>query len=672
MPTGPIVFAGPPRTIVASGVGDDQVTRIFISGQRGPNAFHHASAGILLAALAAAVPAYAEDGSLLPEIIIGSSFEETASDRVGSAVTVVTGEEIAAEGVVTAADAIRALPGLAVSQAGPGGSLTQVRIRGAEANQTLVLIDGIEANRPGDGEYDFGGLLAADIERIEVIRGPQSGIYGSNAHAGVVNIVTWSGRGAPRVRAIAEAGTMGSAAGHVSAGGQQGPWYGALSVTGFTSRGYNIARTGSEKDGADNLTITAKGGFDVSDNFGIAANIRYIDKRTDLDDQPFDYVIDSAGFSGQSEFHGRLVANGSLLDGKWSHEGGIIYSDIESEGFTPSYLDSGTREDRFDAFYKTTLRHDTPDLLGAHHALTGYVRHRTESFRNTQSTANAAQLARKERETLSFAAEYQVDLLDRIAISAALRHDINDSFEDATTYRLASSYRLDEHAARLHASVGTAVTNPTMIEQFGFNPATFLGNPNLTPESSFGWDIGIEKSFSDGAFVVDLTYFESTLEDEITNDFSGFPVVTVTNASAKSHRRGVEISALWRPADWLDLSAAYTYVDSTDGNGAVELRRPRHSGRVDATARFHEDRATVTLSAIFNADMRDQDFSTFQTITLEDYVLVNARAAYRFSDHAEAFVRVENLLDQHYEEVWSYEAQGIAAYAGISMKLGGE
>ena len=621
-----------------------------------------------------ASPVLAEQTTLLPEVIIGSSFEETRSDRVGSAVSVLTGEQISNQGVVTAADALRSLPGVSVSQSGQAGSLTQIRLRGAEANQTLVLIDGIEANRPGDGEYDFGGLLAADIERIEVIRGPQSGIYGSNAHAGVINIVTYSGRGAPRLKATVEAGTPASAAGHLIAGGQQGAFYGAVAVTGFTTEGYNPARTGNEKDGAGNVTLSAKGGIDISENFGIAANLRYVDRRTETDGQPVDFLIDRPNKADQEEFHGRLVATGNLFDGRWTHEGGLVYSDFRAESVDADFGNTGTAEDRFDIFYKTTIHHDTPDFFGAQHSLTGYVRHRTETYHHTNFTTfvTPAQLAEKEREMLSFALEYQVNLLEYLSLSAALRHDINDDFDDATTFRLAGSWRFAQHDARLHASVGTAVTNPTMIEQFGYDPTNFVGNPNLTPESSTGWDVGIEKSFANGAMVIDVTYFESTLEDEIVNDFSGFPVVTVDNATGKSHRRGVEVSGVWTPLSWLDLSATYTYLDSTDANGDQEVRRPRHSGRIDATARFHDDRARVTLSSIFNADTTDNDFSTFAVTSLQDYVLVNAKASYKLSDHAEAFVRVENLLDQKYEEVWSYQAAGISAYAGLTVKLGGE
>ncbi|MGE0231453.1 MAG: TonB-dependent receptor plug domain-containing protein [Flavobacteriaceae bacterium] len=627
---------------------------------------------------------------LLPPLIISSDQVPVPSGAAGSAVTVIGEEEIEDSKAVTLVDVLRGQPGLALSQSGTRGSLTEIRMRGSEANHVLVIVDGIEANRPGEGGFDFSSLLAADIERVEILRGPQSGIYGANAMGGVIMIVTKSGRGLEgyegHVRA--EVGTRQSGAGGFSFRAGRGPAWGSLSVSGLTTEGDNISRAGNENDGARDVSVNAKGGVEISPAFEIDGILRYIDRRVESDPQDFNCFaydiffnctapsptyglgVDGFDFGETEDLSGRATARYKALDGRWIHEFTGSFNHIDTLFQPQGGAYSSAEERRQVASYKTAYNFVTGN--GAvDHTLTGLIEWQHETFRQTQATATPGQRALKVRDTASAAAEYLVRF-GNISLTGALRFDENDRFEDATTWRVTGAYEMPDLDARLHASVGTAVTNPTFYELFGFFPGSFVGNAALRPESSTGFDIGIEKSFLNGDFVVDVTYFQQDLEDEIVTVFG--VVSTAANLSGDSQRSGVEVSTKWTPLAWLDLTAAYTYLDSTQPGPAREVRRPRHSGRVDATARFAQDRGRVTLGAQWSADMIDTQFlANFpfsRVAALDDFVSVNAAVSYLVRPDLELYARVENLFDTRYEEVFSYQAPGVTAYAGLVWRFG--
>lgn len=634
-----------------------------------------------------ALPASAD---LLPEIIVSSDHVPVPAKASGSAVTVIEQEEIEDSKAVTVVDLLRGQPGIALSQNGTRGTLTEIRMRGSEANHALVFVDGIQINRPGEGGFDFSGLLAQDIERIEILRGPQSGIYGANAMGGVISIVTKSGRGLEgyegNVRA--EIGTRGSAAGGFTFRAGKGPAWGSLSVSGLTTDGDNIARFGNENDGDREVGIIAKGGFEISPAFEIDGVLRYVDRHVESDPQDsvclvfdafynclvpsptYGLTVDGRDFSEMEDLSGRITARLKTLDGRWTHDLTAAFNSIDTRFQPEGGNDSRAEERRQTYTYKTAYNFQTGG--GAvDHTLTGLLEWRHETFRQTQATATPDQRTLKVRETASAAAEYLVSF-GNVSLTGALRHDDNDRFADATTWRVTGALDMPGIDARLHGSVGTAVTSPTFYELYGFFPNTFVGNPALKPESSTGFDIGIEKTFLDGDFVVDVTYFQADLKDEIVTVF-GIPTSTAANLTTESQRKGVEISAKWRPLAWLDISAAYTFLQATQPP-TREVRRPRHTGRVDATARFAEDRGRVTLSAQWSADTLDTQFLPnapySRPVHLDDFVVVNAAVSYLVRPDVEVYARVENLFDTKYEEVYAYQASGITAYAGVVWRFG--
>jgi vitamin B12 transporter len=220
--------------------------------------------GLAAGALIAAFGSTAGAQTVLPELtVVSPSLVPIEASKTGSSVTAMTGDEARASGFSQLSDVMRTFPGMHVNQSGARGSLTQFRVRGAEANHLLVMIDGVPANAVGDGEYNFADIPLDDIERIELLRGPQSGLYGANAQSGVLTIVTKSGRGQkPEFNARVEGGTQRSAEGSASARGSAGPVYGSLTTSYATTNGFNIARDGSEPDGAKRFAITGKGGID--------------------------------------------------------------------------------------------------------------------------------------------------------------------------------------------------------------------------------------------------------------------------------------------------------------------------------------------------------------------------------------------------------------------------
>lgn len=623
----------------------------------------------------------------LPHVVISANQFPLASDRVGSAVTVLLGDELRAKNVPSLEAALRTVPGMSINRSGNRGSITEVRMRGAENNHLLVLIDGIEVNALANLAFDFADFPIDDVERIEVIRGPQSGIYGSNAHAGVISIVTRSGKGLKRAQfnARVEGGMLGTYSGGFNLRDAVGPVYGSITATGYGSDGYNISHFGSERDGSRAFTGTAKFGVDFNEYFNVEGVVRYGRRSTEGDPQDFDctfdpitstcppvnpatygLVVDGNERTDHEGLAARVGATLKLFDGRWIQTASAKLFDETltqfSNGMQSSRL-GGTRE-TFD--YKSTSIFDTNFAGGERHTVSFLADHRRENY-----GASFLPGADFEKKRLGLAAEYVLDLPTHTTISGALRHDWNDPFEDVTTWRLALSQRLPATASRIHASIGKGITDPDHTEILGFPAFFILPNPNLKPESSIGWDIGLEQSFWNGRLITDVTYFSTDFVDKIQASFVGFDTLYV-NQPGTSHRRGVEVAATWNVTDRFSVVASYTYTHARNAFGVAELRRPAHSGSVEATLRSADGRGRATVGADYNDTRTDTRFAfpaNFIT-RIPAATIAWASLAYDVTDKATAFVRVENLLDHKYEEIFSFRAQPFAAYAGLKVKLG--
>jgi vitamin B12 transporter len=615
-------------------------------------------------------PATAEE-----EIVISASRTPLPSNEIGSAVSVITAEELEQRQVRIVSDVLRDVPGLSVNRAGPVGSLTQVRMRGAEGNQTLVLIDGIEVNNPASGsEFNFANLLSAEIERIEVLRGPQSALYGSDAIGGVVNIITKDPEPGFTVTTRGELGSFSTKDGmaNLSYGSEK------FSISGTVERyitdGVSVAdesNGNTEKDGYDNTTARLKVGVKPIENLEFNVVGMLVD--SDLDGDGSAVVVgaaDSDDTSQSTQKYAMANTKLTLADGAWDHMLRATYVDDHTDYLNGSGVTTYTSEGRrYKYDYQTNYYFSTPEFADADHTLTfGAERDKEEQFTNSGfSGPNTVSIV-----NYGYSSEYRLGLWDSLFLSGAIRYDDNDDlFENQTTYRATAAYLFQDTSTRLHGSFGRAVKNPTLFELFGSTPS-FTGNPNLKPEEGIGWDAGVEQSFLDDQVILDVTYFNNRIKDLIQGSGN-----TAVNLPGTSRIQGIEFTASTEPFDNLRLDASYTYTDGKDANGTELIRRPKHIASLVGNYSFNvkERPANINLSIQYNGKQTDTVYDNFfpvvtRNVTLDSYTLVNLAASYEIADGAEIFMRGENLLNEDYQEVYGYGTPGISFFAGVHIKFG--
>ncbi|RAI00304.1 TonB-dependent receptor [Acuticoccus sediminis] len=622
-----------------------------------------------LAAIPAHAPAYAQDGTSgvisLEEIVVTSNLTPTAERAVGSAVTIIDETELEDRKVRVVADVLRTVPGVTVNRTGVVGNQTQLRIRGAESNQTLVMIDGIEVNDPSGGsEFDFAHLLTQGVARIEVLRGPQSALYGSDAIGGVVNIVTRRADGTPTASGFFEGGTRATASGGLSAGGSVGKFDYFASFGGLRTEGFSSAaewKGNHEKDGYENVTAFGKIGFQPIE----ALRFDAVGRLTSYSAESDDFIggigpVDGDGSSEGLQLFGRAQARLDLWDGRWRHTAGVARSRFDNDYLdggivTSSYL--GTRT-KFD--YQSDLSLETP-AASATHDLTFRLEHQIDAA----EVDGYSTFDRSVGET-SVVGQYRLGVWDRLFLTGSLRHDVNELFDDATTYRLTAAYNIDETGTKLRASYGTGVKNPTLFELYGYTD-TYHGNPDLKPEEAAGWDVGIDQWLWRERLMVQATYFNQRITDLIQGSGE-----TSVNVAGTSEIHGVELAVAATPVEGLTLRGSYTYTDGEDARGVRLTRRPMHQASLDANYRFWQERANVNIELLYTGEQTDlfynADYST-RVVDLDPYVVVNAAASWDINENAQVYGRVENLFNTRYEQAYGYGSPGFSAVAGLRLSF---
>jgi vitamin B12 transporter len=607
-------------------------------------------------------PASADEiAQTLPDVVVSATRIPTPATEVASSVTVITQDDIERKQYRTLPDALADVPGLNLVQSGGPGGTTAVFIRGTNANHTKVLIDGVDASDPSspDGSFDFAHLPLFGVQRIEVLRGPQSGLYGSDAIGGVINIITKAGSGPPHLEASVEGGSYGTFNQAGSASGSTGRVSYAFDLSHLHTDSTPVTPLDllppgelRNNDAYDNKSVGAKLGMQLLDNFDVGLVTRYID--TDLrftgDENVGPFPDPTQSDSQTRQLFTRATAHILSLDGRFDQTLGIGYTDYRRRDLTPGAEPSFNRGDRVKLDWQGNLRIAEGEIvtLGAEHQL-DEIR---DSPISAQTTNNAGFV------------QLQSSVDGRFFNTVSLRYDSNDRFGDNATYRVAPAYLITETGTKLKGSVGTGFKAPTLNQLFVNFPAFgFLANPALKPEKSFGWDAGFEQVLGPRV-QAGATYFHNNIDNLIAaND-----TFTTDINIAKAVTYGVESFVAYAPIDSVKLRADYTYTMAKDAVLNEELlRRPKHKASLDAAWRA-SDAATLSATLLYVGPWVDgsRDFSV-PRLKSDGYATVNLAASYDIAKNLTAYARINNLLDRHYQDPVGFLHQGFGIFFGVRV-----
>lgn len=621
------------------------------------------------AAALLSLPAFAQD---VETIEVTAARTPLSIVDIASSVTIISAEDIAKRQTFSLPDLLNTLPGIAVARAGSVGGQAQLRLRGGEANQTLVLIDGVQINDPAAGdEVQFELLSTTEIERIEIVRGPLSSVWGSDAVSGVINIITKKGEGDLSVRANGEAGAFGTYRFGGSIGGAGEKTNFRLGASYSDSDGTNVSRIGDEADGFRAVTVNATGGYKPSATSNLSFSLRHTDARNDFDSTDFatGFPADSDRVTNTAKTSVSVGGEFQLFEGRLTQGARVTYLDTEIANLSDGAASGATLSQRW-GFYA-----DSRIKLTDGHNLTLAIDHEDTDFSQRGPASPFGDPNQDQNSSITgYVAGYVGNLGETVTLTGSLRYDDNDQFANATSWRGGVVYKFAGTGTRLYGNVARGQKAPTFIELFGFFSDSFIGNPDLTPERSVEYEFGVSHVALNGSLTLDASYFTARLENEI-NGFAFDPVTfafTAENRDGKSKRDGFEVTAAFAVNDQLDVTVNYAYLDAKEPDGAGgltrELRRPKNSASLFVDYRPSE-RLGLTLDANYVGSALDIFFPPFpepsQTVTLDDYLLVNIGGSYQINDRISLYGRVENLLDETYENLFGFNTPGIGAYAGF-------
>ena len=621
------------------------------------------------------VPRGAEAAVTLSELSVSTTGVPTPVDQVGSSVTVLTAATLEAQQRRTVPDALQQVPGLNVVQTGGPGGQTSVFIRGSNSNHVKVLIDSIDATDPSNpnGSFDFGQLLTNDLSRIEVLRGPQSGLYGSDAIGGVLSLTTLRGEGPAKATARVEGGSFGTfnQSGRVS-GAENGFDY-SVSVQHFraaatpvTPRELLAPGTPARPNYYDNETVSAKFGYQFTDTFRVNSITRFINSKLLYSGDDYGiFPVTLGALRSQADVQQIFTRN----EAEWTPLAGfhnivaINYSNLYNRQVQNAY-------DPFNPLPTTGLGERTRyeyrgdyQLSPGNLVLFGAQRDEESLLTNDPNPFGAGTLRAKNGNTAGYG-EIQLTPFDRASLVANIRHDENDAFGPATTFRVAPSYILPFTDTRIKGSVGTGFKAPTLSQLFQSFPAfNFFANPNLKPEESLGYDAGFEQPLGERV-LVGATYYANDFKNLINTNAS----FTSNENVGRAASYGAEAFVAVRFTDTLSGRVDYTNtVTKNEITNQELLRRPRHKG--SATAQWTpipglSFSGTVIVLGHFVDGNRD--FS-IQRLKNPGFTLVNLAVNYDVNETVSVFGRIDNLFDRRYENPTGFLAPGLAVYGGVRV-----
>ncbi|MFM5914103.1 MAG: TonB-dependent receptor plug domain-containing protein [Chakrabartia godavariana] len=615
----------------------------------------HCSAALLALASTSAL---AQEAGDTDTIIVTATGAPSRSADTGQAVSTLGQSEIDVRQTVGVAELLASQPGVTVSRNGGLGGFSAVRIRGAEGEQTLALIDGVKVNDPSSpgGGFDFGSLLIGNIRQIEVLRGPNSVPWGSEAIGGVANVVTATPTAQPSAKLRGEYGSNDASniVGNLS--GTLGPVRASIGAGWFNEGGISAYKNGTEADGLRQYGANGRVEIDLADGIGLDLRGYYAKSRIEQDGfpPPFYSFADTREFSRSEQTVGYAGLHANL--GDLRNQLGVTLSDINRDSFaqpgdaTPQYLNRG-RIERIE--YRGDWR-----ASGALRAVFGAEHERSrisDGFSENRTHVSGGYL------------QLIASPLSRVTLTGGVRVDDHATFGTRTTL----SANMVWHAGAgttIRAAYGEGFKAPTLFQLY-----SFYGNVTLKPESARSYDLGVEHKLLEGALVVSATLFQRDTRNQIdfiscyartTGICANRPDGTYDNVD-RTRAKGLETSIEIRPTDTFGVTVNYTLLDTEDRTtGRVLVRRPRHNlaADVDWTTPFG---ARVGATLRLASDSADTDFETFARTSLDGYALAGLRASLPIGKALELYGRVENLFDARYETVSGYGTYGRTAHVGM-------
>ena len=596
---------------------------------------------------ATAQTASIEETKLDTIIVNGSRLDQTMTE-IGSSVSVITRDDLEELGVDFALDAIATAPGVTVNQNGAFGGNASVRIRGASNDQTLVLIDGVPVNDPTGtgGGYNFAYLDTDTIERIEVLKGPQSTLWGSDAIGGVVSITTKRPTEGLSGTVFGEYGSFNTLRGGASISNANEIGDFRLAATGLTTDGISKAdeaNGNSEDDGYDSQTVSAKGGLNLPASVRLETSLMWSDAESEYDSYAFGAqgsVADGDEVTNSETLSGNITLKAPLFDGRLENLVQIGYADIERENTSNGVQSYFTEGDRVLFRYQGTFAINDTNTLA-------FGTEREETSANEQESSID-----------SLFALYEFKPVDSLTLTGGIRVDDHETFGSETTGRVAAAWTATDQLT-FKASWGQGFKAPSIFQSTYI--CTFCGltapNTNLKAETSEAYDIGVQWQSADERIVLGATLFDQETENMI--DFSytaGYDNIALVDS------QGVELTGAYAINNWLGIAASYTFIDSEDGNGNALARLPESTGHISAS--FDPDGPfSGAVLVRYNGEEANTDGSK-----LDSWTRVDLTGSYDLNETVEIYGRIENLLDEEYQQILGYGTPGLSGSVGVRLR----
>lgn len=588
---------------------------------------------------------YGEDD--IDEIIVTATRTETPVSQVPDSVTIISKEWIQQQEVRTVFEALRSVPGLSIRKSGGIGRLTNVTLRGSSPAQVLVMIDGVQVNSPTSGSFDFANLTTDNLERVEVIRGPQSTLYGSDAMGGVINIITKKGEGKPRFGARSEFGSperMFNESINSS---------GSLNAFHYT---FDVARYDSDGRGADDdydkWNGSARLGYKISENSNFDTSLRYNHSKVGIDDGAFRQDPNST--SKNEEYVINAIFNQSITDW-WSHKLKFSFADsdlISEDKPNPGTTESGFRfhldTQIYTGVWQQTLKYKDIDTF--------VIGFEFEDQEGDNRTFDEALVNR------GWYIQNQLKLWDRFFFNAGVRLDDSNRYEKKINPKFSIAYHLKETDTKFKANYGKGFRGPTLNELFfpGF------GDPDLEPEESESYDVGIEQYLLEDKLFFGVTYFKNRYSNLIQAVNLGGFFFRAQNIG-KVRTEGIEVESVIKPFEGLTLRGTFTRISTRDEENRELIRQPHTQGAFNINYHFMEK---------FNLNIDDTIVAHTRVApnvrgkrTNDGYFKLDVALTYDYSKHFQVYSRIENIANQKYDEILGFKAPGASFFFGVKLRM---